>query len=84
MYCTLKQKLCGVDDEIDVIGFDQYKYSRSSAKSRRTVICRISVQHHKDENLTEINQDNIINDHELTNFSVCPKKNETPNMVTYL
>ncbi|KAE9528120.1 hypothetical protein AGLY_012542 [Aphis glycines] len=84
MYCTLKQKLFGFDDEIDVIGFDQYKYSRSSAKSRRTVICRISVQHNKDENLTGINQDNIINDHELTNFSACPKKNETPNMVTYL
>ncbi|XP_022168010.1 uncharacterized protein LOC111032108 [Myzus persicae] len=83
MYSTLKQKLCSGNDEMDVAGFDQYKYSRSSAKSRRTVICRISVHQNKDENLTEINQD-INNDHELTNFSSCPKKNETPNTVTYL
>lgn len=84
MYYTLKQKLCGGNDEMDVGGFDQYKYSRSSAKSRRTVICRISVHQNKDENLSEIDPDKFNNDHELTDFSNYPKKSETPNMVTYL
>jgi len=86
MYYTFKRKLCGDDDEMDVAGFDQYKYSRSSAKNRRTVICRISVNQNlnKDENQSEINLDKTNDDHELTNFSDCSKKHETPNTVTYL
>jgi len=86
MYYTFKRKICGGDDEMDVAGFDQYKYSRSSAKSRRTVICRISVNQNlnKDENQSEINLDKTNDEHELTNFSGCSKKNETPNTVTYL
>lgn len=86
MYYTFKQKICGGDDEMEVAGFDQYKYSRSSAKNRRTVICRISVHQNpnKDENQSEINLDQTKDDHELTNFGNCSKNNETPNMVTYL
>lgn len=86
MYYTLKKKICSGNDEMEPVGFDQYKYSRSSAKSRRTVICRISVHqnHKKGENESEINQDKTNNDHELTNLGNCSKTNETPNPVTYL
>lgn len=87
MYHTLKQKLCGGNEEMDISGFDQYKYSRSSAKCRRTVICRISVHQNQntEENQSEINQDEIDDNHELTNLSgSCSKKNETPISVTYL
>lgn len=84
MYYTLKWKICGGNDEIDATGIDQYKYSRSSAKSRRTVICRISVHQNPDNNQSEIDLDNANEDHELTNFSTCSKNNITPNMVTYL
>lgn len=86
MYYTLKQKVCGGNEEMNMAGFDQYKYSRSSAKNRRTVICRISVHQNsnKHENQSEINHDKINEDHELTNISSCSKKNETPNIVTYL
>lgn len=82
MYFTIKRKICGGNDEMDTAGFDQYKYSRSSAKSRRTVICRISV-HQKSENHSDIEQNTIDNSHELTNFRNS-NKNETPNTVTYL
>lgn len=87
MYYTLKQKICGSNDEnIDMAGFDQYKYSRSSAKSRRTVICRLSVHRNinKIENQSEINPDTIIDDHELTNLCHDSKKVESPNIVTNL
>lgn len=86
MYFTLKQKICRDNNEMDVTGFDQYKYSRSSAKSRRTVVCRLSVHQfsNKDENQTEISQDQIDDGHELSNLRNCSKKNETPNTVTYL
>lgn len=86
MYHTLKQKVCGGNEEMSTAGFDQYKYSRSSAKSRRTVICRISVHQNsnKHENQSEIKQDQINEDHELTNITSCSKKDETPNIVTYL
>lgn len=86
MYYTLKQKIYGSNDEMDIAGFDQYKYSRSSAKIRRTVICRISVHQNTNKEIdqAETNHDNIDDNHELTNFSGCSKKNDTPNSVTYL
>lgn len=87
MYYTFKRKICGGNDEIEVAGFDQYKYSRSSAKSRRTVICRISVHQNsnRDENQSEeVNLDKTNDGHEMTNFGGYSKKNETPNMVTNL
>lgn len=84
MYYTLKQKLCGSNDEMNIAGFDQYKYSRSSAKIRRTVICRISVPNtNKEIDQPEINQD-IDDNHELKNLSSCSKKNDAPISVTYL
>lgn len=86
MYYTLKQKIYGHNEEIDMATFDQSKYSRSSAKSRRTVICRISVHQNpnRDENQLDVNQDKIDDDHELTNLRHCSKRNEIPNTVTYL
>lgn len=87
MYYSLKRKICGGNDEMDTTGFDQYKYSRTSSKSRRTVICRISVHQKvntKDENQSDINEDKINDEHELTNISTCTKKNEIPNTMTYL
>lgn len=87
MYHALKQKICGGSDEMDPTGFDQYKYSRASSKSRRTVICRISVHqkvNKKDENQSEINEDKTDNDHELTNISSVTQKNEIINTTTQL
>lgn len=86
MYCSLKQTICGRNNEMDMIGFDQFKYSRSSAKSRRTVICRISVHHNpnKDENQAEANQNTTNDNLELTMFNHCSKKDDSPNTVTYL
>lgn len=87
MYHTLKRKICSGNDEIGTPRFDQYNYSRTSSKSRRTLICRISVHqkvNNRDENQSEINEDKTINDHELTNMSSCTKKNEIPNTMTYL
>lgn len=79
--------MCGGSDEnIDIAGFDQYKYSRSSAKNRRTVICRLSVHQNvnKIENQSEINPETIINDHELTNLCHDSKIIESPSTVTNL
>lgn len=95
MYYTLKQKICGGNDETDTTGIDQFKYSRSSAKSRRTVICRISVHQNpnkdpihqnanKDEYQQEANQNTTNDNLELTKFNHCSKKGESLNTVTYL
>lgn len=86
MYFTMKRKICGSNDETDVSGIDQHKYSRSSAKSRRTVICRITVHQNpnKDENQSEMDLNKINIDQELTELSSCSKRNDTPNTMTYL
>lgn len=85
MYYTLKWKICGGNDEINVTGIDQYKYSKSSAKCRRTIICKISIQQNLDDkNQSEIKLDKTNDDHELTNFGTCSKNNITSNMVTSL
>lgn len=86
MYYTFKQKICGGNNEMDMTGFDQFKYSRSSAKSRQTVICRISVHQNpnKNKNLLEANQNTTGDDLELTKFNHCFQKGESPNTVTYL
>lgn len=76
----------GDNAEMDEGSFNQHKYSRT-AKSRRTVICRISVNQNPnfDENQPEINTDEINGDHELTKLKICsPKNNETPTTETYL
>lgn len=86
MYFTMKLKICGGKDEMDMAGFDQNKYSRSSAKCRRTVICRITVHQNpnKDENQSEMDLNKINNDQELTELSSCSKRNDSPNTATYL
>lgn len=75
----------GGNAELDEASFNQHKYSRS-AKSRRTVICRISVNQNPNsyENQSEINPDGINEDYELTKLKNCPKNNETLNTITYL
>ncbi|XP_050432467.1 trace amine-associated receptor 4-like [Adelges cooleyi] len=87
MYFYINQKICGESNEMDnSIEFDEFKYSRSSAKSRKTVICRMSIRRNdcSEQDQQRVNENNIDNEVVFKNKNTFPMHHEQFDKVTHL